>query len=150
MIFDTLEKFEMYIPCLPQLRTVIDAMDHDDVYNLERGKYKTPDPDIDYEIVEFVTTSADTQFQFHKKTTVVEVVLDGNELASTTWRELKDEASAFDEKSDTGYFFAEPISVFQAAKGRFSVFFAGEAYKSGVASGENSRVKKVIFKINEK
>lgn len=149
MIFDTLDKLEMYIPCLPQLRTVIDAMDHDDIYNRGRGTYSTPDSNVSYEVVRYMTTTADKQFEFHKKTSIVEIVLEGNELASTTWRELQDQAQTFDEKSDTGYFFAEPVSVFNASKGRFLVFFPGEAYKSGVSSGDIEPVKKVIFKINE-
>lgn len=150
MIFDILEKLEMYIPCVPQLRTVADAMDHDDVYNLACGKYRTPDKNVEYRVVETVTSTAERPFEFHKNTTVVEIVLEGNELASTTWRELHDEASAFDEKSDTGYFFAEPISVFNATKGRFLVFLPGEPYKTGTSAGDNLPVKKVVFTINEK
>lgn len=149
MIFDTLDKLEMYIPAVNGLRAVIDAMDHDDVYNLGRGKYKTPDGNVNYEICEYKTVNSDVPFEFHKNTTVVQIVLEGQELISTTWRELKDQSPVFDDKADTGFFVAEPISVFTASKGRFAVFFPGEPYKVGIASGEPDSVKKVVFKIKD-
>lgn len=147
MIFDILGKLEMYIPSLPKLRTVIDAMDHDDVYDKDKGKYSTPDPDVTYEISTYTPSSSEKPFVFHKRHTTVEIVLSGSELLSTTWRELKNEALAYDEKTDTGVFTAEPLSVFHGAQGRFAVFFAGEPYKSGVSDGSSAPVKKITFRI---
>ena len=37
----------------------------------------------------------------------------------------------------------------QVCAGRFAVFFPGEPFKSGVAMGESSLVKKVLFKVEE-
>ncbi|MCR5760570.1 MAG: YhcH/YjgK/YiaL family protein [Sphaerochaetaceae bacterium] len=147
MIFDILGKLEMYIPSLPKLRAVIDAMDHDDVYDREKGSYTTPDPDVTYEITTYTPSSSDKPFVFHKKHTTVEIVLSGTELLSTTWRELKNEALAYDSKTDTGVFTAEPISVFQGTQGRFAIFFSGEPYKSGVSDGSTAPVKKITFTI---
>ncbi|MCQ2398747.1 MAG: YhcH/YjgK/YiaL family protein [Sphaerochaetaceae bacterium] len=149
MIFDTLEKLEMYIPVLPKLRAVIDAMDHDDIYSKPRGKYTTPDDSVTYEVSEYLTVAADRPFEFHKKHTYVEIVLSGQELMSTTWRELKDQAQVFDAKTDTGYFTAEPVTVLQAAQGRFAVFFSGEPFKTACAAGEVLPVKKVVFIIDD-
>jgi len=149
MIFDTLENLEMYIPVLPQLKTIAEAMDHDNVYELEKGKYKTPDSKVSYEVLEYVSSSSDKPFEFHKNTTIVEIVLSGCELMSTTWRELKDQAEVFDKKTDTGIFPCEPVSVLQATQGRFAVFFAGEPYKTGISYADNVPVKKVIFRVDE-
>lgn len=149
MIFDTLDKLEMYIPLVPKLKAVAEAMDHDNIYDKEKGKYTTPDPDVTYEVQEVTTSVSDVPFIVHKKHTVISIVLSGVELASTTWRELKDQAIAFDAKTDTGLFQAEPISALQSAQGRFALFFAGEPYKTSVALGESQRVKKVIFRIRE-
>lgn len=150
MIFDTLENLEMYIPVLPQLKTIAEAMDHDNVYELAPGKYKTPNENVSYEICEYTSSASDKPFEFHKNTTVVEIVLSGCELMSTTWRELKDQASAFDKKTDTGVFPSEPVTVLQAAQGRFAVFFAGEPYKTGISYAEPVSVKKIIFRVDEK
>lgn len=146
MIFDTLDQLEMYIPLLPALRVVADVMDHDDVYDKEPGTYSTYDKKVSYTVMEY-RTSQSRQFEFHKDHTSVQIVLKGQELMSTTWRELKRQCENFNSTSDVGFLDAEPISVLQATQGRFSVFFPGEPYKAGVSYGEPAVVKKVIFKV---
>ncbi len=146
MIFDTLDQLEMYIPLLPALRVVADVMDHDDVYEKEPGTYSTYDKKVSYTVMEY-RTSQSRQFEFHKDHTSVQIVLKGQELMSTTWRELKRQCENFNSTSDVGFLDAEPISVLQATQGRFSVFFPGEPYKAGVSYGEPAVVKKVIFKV---
>lgn len=146
MIFDTLDQLEMYIPLLPALRVVADVMDHDDVYEKEPGTYSTYDKKVSYTVMEY-RTSQSRQFEFHKDHTSVQIVLKGQELMSTTWRELKRQCENFNSTSDVGFLDAEPISVLQATQGRFAVFFPGEPYKSGVSYGEPAVVKKVIFKV---
>ena len=146
MIFDTLDQLEMYIPLLPALRVVADVMDHDDVYDKEPGTYSTYDKKVSYTVMEY-RTSQSRQFEFHKDHTSVQIVLKGQELMSTTWRELKRQCENFNSTSDVGFLDAEPISVLQATQGRFAVFFPGEPYKAGVSYGEPAVVKKVIFKV---
>ncbi len=149
MVFDTLEQLEMYIPVLPAIRLIADIMDHDDLYDMAPGSYKTKDPKVTYKILEYMTSSSDRPFEYHKDHSDLMIVLSGQELQSTSWRELKNQSISYDEKTDTGYFNAEPISVLQAAQGRFAIFFPGEPHKSGIAAGESSLVKKVVFKIED-
>lgn len=148
MIFDILENLEMYAAVVPQLKTVASAMDHDEIYDKAPGKYSTFDPHVTYRVMEVTPTTADVPFVFHKKQTVVSIVLSGAELASTTWRELKNQAS-YDSRTDTGFFQAEPISVLHQAQGRFAVFLPGEPYKTGVAYTQDAVIKKVEFCIIE-
>lgn len=147
MVFDTLDQLEMYIPVVPKLRLIADIMDHDDLYEKECGSYTTKDPDVTYTISQYMTTSGGKQFEFHKDHTDVQIVLKGQELMSTTWRELKNQCETFDAKGDVGFFQAEPTTVLQATQGRFAVFFPGEPHKSGISAGEVSPVKKVVFKV---
>ena len=149
MVFDTLDQLEMYIPVLPSIRLIADIMDHDDLYDMAPGSYKTKDPKVTYKILEYMTSAADRPFEYHKDHSDLMVVLSGQELMSTSWRELKNQSISYDQKTDTGYFNAEPISVLQASQGRFAIFFPGEPHKSGVAAGEPSPVKKVVFKIED-
>ena len=149
MVFDTLDQLEMYIPVLPAIRLIADIMDHDDLYDMAPGSYKTKDPKVTYKIFEYMTSSADRPFEYHKDHSDLMVVLSGQELLSTSWRELKNQSISYDQKTDAGFFNAEPISVLQASQGRFAIFFPGEPHKSGVASGEPSLVKKVVFKIED-
>ena len=149
MVFDTLDQLEAYIPVLPAIRAVADTMDHDELYDKAPGKYSTRDPDVTYTISEYLTSSADKPFQYHKDHSVVEIVLSGQELMSTSWRELKKQSLSYDKEADVGFLEGEPLSVLQASQGRFAVFFPGEPYKSGVAAGSPSPVKKAVFRIKD-
>lgn len=150
MIFDTLENLETYAGSVPQLRTVAQAMDHDNVYDLEPGHYTTPDPAVEYDVISYTASDAGGQFEFHKNHTYVEIVLSGNELMSTSWRELKDSAPVYSSATDTGFLDCEPLSVLKASQGRFALFLPGEVFRTGIGNSEGGLVKKVIFKINEK
>lgn len=149
MIFDSLDQLELYVPVLPALRVVASVMDHDDVYEKECGTYCTYDEKVSYVVSEYRTSAGGKQFEFHKKHTCVQIVLKGQELMSTTWRELKNQCENFNNSSDIGFTDAEPISVLQATQGRFAVFFPGELHKTGVSFGEPSLVKKVCFRIED-
>lgn len=149
MVFDTLDQLEMYIPLLPAIRVVADTMDHDELYDKAPGKYSTRDPKVTYTIYEYMTSPADKPFEYHREHSDVMIVLSGQELMSTSWRELKNQSQAFDSKADVGFFQADPVTVLQAAQGRFAIFFPGEPHKSGIAAGEPSLVKKVVFKIED-
>ena len=149
MVFDTLDQLEMYIPLLPAIRVVADTMDHDELYDKAPGRYSTRDPKVTYTIYEYMTSDADKPFEFHRDHSDVMIVLSGQELMSTSWRELKNQSQAFDARDDVGFFQAEPVTVLQAAQGRFAIFFPGEPHKSGIAAGEPSLVKKVVFKIED-
>ena len=50
MVFDTLDQLEMYIPVLPSIRLIADIMDHDDLYDMAPGSYKTKDSKVTYNI----------------------------------------------------------------------------------------------------
>ena len=149
MVFDTLDQLEMYIPLLPAIRVVADTMDHDELYDKAPGKYSTRDPKVTYTIYEYMASATDKPFEYHREHSDVMIVLSGQELMSTSWRELKNQSQAFDAKADVGFFQADPVTVLQAAQGRFAIFFPGEPHKSGIAAGEPSLVKKVVFKIED-
>ena len=149
MVFDTLDQLEMYIPVLPSIRLIADIMDHDDLYEMPCGTYRTKDSKVSYTISEYMTAASDRPFEYHTNCCMLFVVLKGQELLSTSWREMKKESLSFDKATGVGFFQGEPISVLQATQGRFAVFFPGEPFKSGVAMGESSLVKKVVFKVEE-
>lgn len=149
MIFDSLSQLEMYIPLLPEIRLIVDILDHDNLYDMPCGTRTTRDKRVTYTITEGPTTTTDRPFEYHKHHTDVIIILHGQELLSTSWRELQIQAESFDTATDTGFFVAEPLSVLQAAQGRFAIFFPGEPHKSNIAIGEPSIVKKVLFQIEE-
>ena len=149
MIFDTLENLETYAGTVPQLRTVAQAMDHDSVYDLPCGHYTTPDQDVSYDVIEYTTNTSGGHFEYHKHHTYVEIVLSGQELMSTTWRELKDSEGRYNARTDTGFFTSEPLCAVQAAQGRFALFLPGEPFCTGVSAGDIRTVRKAVFTIKE-
>lgn len=149
MVFDSLDQLEMYIPVLPALRLIADIMDHDDLYEMDCGSYKSKDPNVTYTVSEYFTSAAERPFEYRKDHSEVHIVLKGQELMSNTWRELKLQSQSYDQKNDIGFLQAEPLTVLQAAQGRFAIFFPGEPHKTGVSMGEAAVVKKVVFKVKE-
>lgn len=148
MIFDTLSNLELYVPIVPQLKTVAEAMDHDNVYELAKGHYTTPDSSVTYNIIEYSSAVSKEPFQFHKNQTIVQIILSGSELFSTTWRELAKQPSNYNKNADTGFLEGEPISVLKAEQGRFAVFLPCEPYKCS-SSQDDIGIKKIIFTIKE-
>ena len=76
-------------------------MDHDDLYDKTPGTYKTKDPKVIYKISEYMSSTTDRPFEYHKNHSDVVVVLSGQELLSTTWRELKSQTISYDEEKGT-------------------------------------------------
>lgn len=150
MVFDNLEKMEMYLPVLPKLQKVIDILDRGEVYEQADGHYTTDDPDVRYFISSYETTTAPGPFEIHKRDTDVQIVLSGKELLALTWRELASTAGAYDEKKDAAFFEGgDPTIVIEGIPGRFVVFLPGEPHKACVAAGEPATVRKLVFKLKE-
>ena len=148
MIFDILSKLEHYSGTVPKLKTVAEAMDHDDVYDKSPGIYQTPDPNVTYSISEYYSKSV-PYFEVHKEYTVVYIILSGNEILSNTWREYALNPELQDKKSDTVYVRGEPLSAFKLSQGRFAVFLPGEPFRSSSESEDGERVKRIVFFIHE-
>ena len=151
MVFDTLSNLELYLKLVPEIKTIIEVMDRGDIYRDKPGDYTTPDKDITYLITEFETSGQIKPFICHKHTTVIEIVLEGQDLMSLAWRENQNFQLKYDEKSDFMAVDGDPIAAFTAATGRFAIFFPGEPYRNGISvEKENQKVKRVVFKIKDK
>ena len=148
MLFDSLDNLELYYPEVPRMQTVVEIMDKGDVYGMEPGSYQTKDPKVRYIISEYETDSKEKPYEIHRRATDVQIMLEGEELMSVSWREAVKEADKpYDKESDVQYTTGEPLAVWHAARSRFAVFLPGEPHKTGVAIGFPAKVKKVTFKI---
>ncbi len=149
MIYDILSKLEHYINTVPQIKTVAEALDHDDVYDKAPGVYKTPDPSVSYAISEYMSDRVPL-YEVHKDTTIIYIVLSGNEIISSTWREYAGTPEMYDEETDTYFVKGEVLGAFRLSQGRFALFLPGEPFKSSSEAEEGERVKRIIFLIKEK
>jgi len=147
MLFDTLDNLELYQPLLPLLQTVIEVMDKGDVYTMKDGSYATDNPNVRYSIGSYMTSSEGKRYEIHKKATDVQIMLEGEELMSVTWREAVKDATPYDEAKDIHFCDGDPLLVMHAAVGRFCVFFPGEPHKPGVPVVNPMACRKVVFKL---
>jgi|GEM_PF-1288329 YhcH/YjgK/YiaL family protein len=148
MVFDTLEHLELYLPLVARLQTVIEVMDKGDVYDKPVGFYHTNVKEVTYTIVSSSPCTDKKKYLVRKKTTDIMIVLEGEELTATTWREAVKEGTPYDEKTDSLFVEGEPLAVLKAAVGRFSIFLPGEPHKYGVSEDTNpTTTKKVIFSV---
>lgn len=148
VIFDSIDNLEVYYPQVPLMRIVVEVMDRGDVYDQEPGAYQTRDPKVRYIISSYETTSKDVPFEIHRRSTDVQILLEGEELMSASWREAgKDAIDAYDKAEDVQHTTGEPLAVWHAAVGRFALFLPGEPHKTGVAIGLPRTNKKVVFRI---
>ncbi|MDD4083296.1 MAG: YhcH/YjgK/YiaL family protein [Sphaerochaetaceae bacterium] len=151
MVFDTLENLELYIKLVPEIKTITDVLDRGDIYREKPGFYTTPEENVSYLITEFDTSGEAKPFICHKNTTVLEIVLSGQDLMSLAWRENQERQIKYDSKTDLMTLDGDPIAAFTAIPGRFAIFFPGEPYRNGIAvEKENESVKRVVFTIKDK
>ena len=87
MLFDSLDNLELYYPEVPRMQTVVEIMDKGDVYDMEPGSYQTKDPKVRYIISEYETDSKEKPYEIHRRATDVQIMLEGEELMSVSWRE---------------------------------------------------------------
>ncbi|MDD4010599.1 MAG: YhcH/YjgK/YiaL family protein [Sphaerochaetaceae bacterium] len=148
MIFDILDNLELYQASVPKIQKVTEAFDKDYLFDKPAGHYKTDDPDVEFDIEEAALKSGDADFEFHKKHLEIYVVLQGSELLSTAFSELRSLSDNYDEKKDVSYFKASPSSVFHGTPSAFCLFFPGEPHKAGIKS-DDEKVKRAVFRIKE-
>lgn len=147
MLFDTLENLELYLPVLPELQAVIEVMDKGDVYTMKDGVYPTSNPEVSYRIDSYQSGAEGTPYLIHRKTTVLMILLEGEELESLTWREAAKDATPYDSATDQCTCDGDPLVVIHAAVGRFCVFYPGEPHRSGLPVVNPASCKRVTFLI---
>ncbi len=83
IIFDVLDKLENYAPVIPHMDRVIDIMDHSKPYNDDAGEYSaSKDGEVKYLVSVEVSTQRGTYAQKRQGKTVLEIVLEGEEIVS--------------------------------------------------------------------
>ncbi|MFA6891785.1 MAG: YhcH/YjgK/YiaL family protein [Sphaerochaetaceae bacterium] len=148
MLFDTLDNLELYLSILPELQTVIEVMDKGEVYEMKNGSYSTKNQEVSYNIVSYLSGGQDDRYEAHRKTTDLEILLEGEELMSLTWREAVKDATPYDAVKDVCFCDGDPLVVVHAAVGRFCVFFPGEPHRTGVPVVNPLQCRKVVFRIH--
>lgn len=122
MVFDTLAELESYEGAFPAIRTIIDVMDRSLPYEEGAGTYTPPEnSSVSYIIDDFLSSSKGFVAEIHQGRTVMEIVLEGDEIIQVEG------------------------SVFRMQPGRFLIYSGSSPVKRGLSYTLPAPVKAVRF-----
>lgn len=122
IVFDTLDELESYQGVFPKIGVITGVMDRSLPYGEGPGRYTVPeDSSVVYIIDENLSSDKGFEAERHEGKTLMEIVLEGDELVSADG------------------------SVFRMEPGRFLIYSGDAAVKRGVAYTLPSHFKAVRF-----
>lgn len=126
IVFDTLDKFELYNPIFSKLVHVIDVMDRSLPYDQVPGEYRCPEDDqVQYKVEAFLSSNEGLRYKTGKGDTFVEIMLEGEAITSL-----------------------DGDNVFKLIPGRFLLYTSGYEVHSHVCANLPVACKSVLFKIS--
>ena len=100
MIFDSIENLKLYEKSFPSLKTVSKILSSEDLSEKPCGSYTTEDPNCRYNICEYQTTEDSKEFEIHKNEADIQIMLTGEEIMTSSARNLSINASPYDKDKD--------------------------------------------------
>ncbi len=148
MIIDSIDNMYRYIGAVPQLSTVIETLRRVDFSTLPVGQYKTANPLVRYNVMEFdIDSTEPVKQEIHEKEIDVQIDISGAERFVTSFRE-GEVTEAYDGERDAAFQKVDERVVFTGDPGMFAIFFPGEPHTSLLRVGEkNYHLKKCVFKL---
>ena len=147
MIYDTLNNLPNYLGLVSGLDAVIEFVMARDITALPAGRTRI-DGDTAYVTVSTVTPQNADKVPFvrHDAHLTLETDLEGSELFEVSLGELTPNRPA-DPESDTVTGTAGTSAAGMLCEGRFALFLAGEAYRTGLKAQGCGKLKKAVFTI---
>lgn len=144
MIYDSLLNIEKYRNIIPASDTIIKILQSEYLIKKESGSYKTDNPLVIYNIVEYETCE-NKQYEMHKVKADFQIILKGSEKMQLCDPDIP--LGEYNEESDCCFQNGKESVDIYAKAGYFSLFFPFENHKPGINYQNTQHVKKVIFKI---
>ena len=144
MIIDRIESADKYTCLGGRLKTALEVLATTDFSSLPDGKYTVDGDDLFYSISTYTTKPENLTPESHVLYTDVQYILEGEEyigLAPLT--EMGEQVS----RNGDLYLWNGPCDNLKLSKGCFAVLFPQDAHAPGIAVGEPSTVRKVVFKV---
>lgn len=146
MIYDELFQLSKYTSLIHDLPSVIAILESKQWEDASVGPYQSDNPNISYSLVEYQSSPEPKAYQVYEETSVLHVMLSGEELMALSWREHA-RSIRFDHEGHATL-EGDPIGVIHAKAGHFVLFMPGEPHTVGMeSSGKSSLVRKLIFKL---
>ena len=146
MIFDSIERLDLYSGAVPALLEVKEELMRRDFSSLPAGEYRTEKSGILIQVQEY-ETALDKQFEVHGRFIDVHIVIRGSE-SYEVMRCLDKLPESFESDKDIGFFDGEKEGSVTLTDGVFVLSFPYEPHKPRVsATGNNDKVRKLVVKI---
>ncbi|MGN0662745.1 MAG: YhcH/YjgK/YiaL family protein [Faecalibacterium sp.] len=145
MIYDTLNNLPNYLGMSEHLDAVIEYIMARDITTLPAGRTRIDDGHTLITVSTLTPqTSEKVLFQRHDAHLTLETDLEGSDLFEVSLGELTVK-KPYDPVADTAAGSAGTSAAGMLCEGRFTLFLAGEPYRSGLKAQGCGKVKKAVF-----
>ncbi len=152
MIFDSISNIEKYKGVSERLYTALKALKEKDFADAEVGRHVIFGDEIFANVLEFETTTAEKDYEAHKKYIDVFYVVKGEAKVLLTQKSLCEVTEDYSEERDVERLKGNALSeaILRSQDETFLVCFPEDVHKPGVFVSENAGsklIKKVVVKI---
>ena len=146
MILDTIANLERYACVHESFKLAAQFLKSRDASRLEPGKYEIDGSRL-YAIVQEYETKPQEQcvWEAHRRYCDIQCIIAGEEQIGYTPISQAEVSVEYKEEIDCSLFQAEG-DYFRLRAGSFAFFAPQDVHMPGVAAGEPSKVKKIVFK----
>ncbi|MBR1918368.1 MAG: YhcH/YjgK/YiaL family protein [Spirochaetales bacterium] len=146
MIFDSIERLDVYRDCVPYAEEVKEALLSKEWEKLPAGLYRTEKNQLLIQLQE-VEIDPDHQFEVHRDFIDVHVVLRCDEYYDAA-RCVDTLPESYDEKNDFTFIDARPETRVKLTRGVFAISFPYEPHRPRISTdSERHLQKKIVVKI---
>lgn len=146
MIYDTIDRLDIYSASIPDLKPVISELAKLDLDTVSDGTYYTSQRHIKY-MVQSYQTVAQKDYEIHKKFIDIQMVISGREYIDCA-AYTGNYPESFNESTDFGALSAEKQLRAALERGVFALVFPGEPHCPGLSvTGASESARKIVFKL---
>ncbi|MGT2753663.1 YhcH/YjgK/YiaL family protein [Streptococcus ovis] len=147
MLFDTLNQLQRYQGLHPNLDTALHYLMSHNLKEKANGTYTVEGNKVFFFIQENqLNQDTSQEFEYHHHYLDLHFLLEGTEIIQ--FGHLVDQVtSPYDEIKDIGMVTCQEHTTFHLTGDDFVAFFPGEAHQPNQYSGQETHVKKCVFKV---
>ena len=147
MISDSIKFLSRY-DYVPGIDKVIKFLSENDVLTIENGKYDLGDECV-CKVMEYVTHEEEEEvlLEAHREFLDLQIVVKGTETFLFQAIDLGEPATEYDKKKDVEFYTAPYVNTLVLDGSNFALVFPNDLHIGNIIAGEESSVKKLVFKL---
>ncbi len=147
MISDDIKFLSRY-DYIPGVNKAIEFLNTHDVLTVENGKYDLGD-DCVCKVMEYVTHEEPEEvlLEAHREYLDLQIVVRGTETFLFQAIDLGEPATEYDKKKDVEFYVASYLNSIVLNGTNFALVFPNDLHIGNIVAGEESNVKKLVFKL---